>query len=500
VTAVAVSRPAGFRPARLLRLEIRHSPFLWALPVLAALFYYDTYRTSAGLPPIWTIRATVVTDHMLNDFSVFAAGLAAWAGSREGRRKTGDLLATTVRAAWARRATVFAATAFWTLLAFLAGVALVYVQTAVQATWGGPPLWPVAVGVLGVVAACAIGFTCGTFFPGRFTAPLVAVVVLVLDYVGHGAANTGSTTNGTYGVLSPAQPTTAPDVGVFYHVAPDVSIAQVMFIGGVIIVMGGLLALSPVAGRAGRRGLSQGGAGKRVVAAAVALVACGAAASATAFSLAGTAQYASATGWTIPALHDAASDQPVPYTPECAKSGFPVCVHPAFAGYLHAATAALQPAAAEIAGLPGAPVRAEQVASGVLPTTAGTTSVFQYPQLDGLASFWASPADVNTTSWQAGLQQDLFTWFVSGPVPQTVPGVPTGAQQVLVTALMAETGSGAPLFGQSYANGKLIGPSPAKVGAAATRFESLSKAAQHDWLATHLAAIRAGGVTLAQIP
>jgi hypothetical protein len=490
VTAVAVSRPAAFRPARLLRLEIKHSPFLWALPVLAALFYYDTYRSTVGLPPIWTIRASVVTDHMLNDFSVFAAGLAAWAGSREGRRKTGDLLATTVRAAWARRVTVFAGTAFWALLAFLAGVALVYIQTAIQATWGGPPLWPVAVGALGVTASCAIGFACGTFFPGRFTAPLVAVAILVLDYVGHGAADTGSTTTGTYGVLSPAQPTTAPDVGVFYHVAPDISIAQVMFIGGVIIMMAGLLALSPVAG----------GVGRRVTAAATVLVACGVAASATAFSLAGTAQFTSATGWTIPALHDAASDQPVPYTPDCARSGFPVCIHPAFAAYLPAATAALQPAAAAIAGLPGAPVRGEQVSSTVVPATAGTTSVFQYPQLDGLASLWASPADVNTASWQDGLRQDFFTWFVSGPPSLIAPWVPTGAQQVLVTALMAETHAGAPLFPQPDANGKPVGPTPAQVGAAATRFESLSKAAQHDWLATHIAQIRAGRVTLAQIP
>ena len=499
MTAVAVSRPAGFRPARLLRLEIKHSPFLWALPVLAALFYYDTYRTSVGLPPIWTIRATAVTDHMIDDFSVFAAGLAAWAGSREGRRKTGDLLATTVRAAWARRATVFAATAFWTLLAFLAGVALVYVQTAIQATWGGPPLWPVAVGVLAVLAACAIGFTGGTLFPGRFTAPLVAVAVLVLVYVGHGAANTGSTTTGTYGVLSPAQPTTAPDVGVFYRVAPDIAIAQVMFIGGVIIVMAGLLALSPVTG-GGRRGLSLGGVGQRVTVTGAVLVACGVAASATAFSLAGTAQYASATGWSIPALHDAASDQPVPYTPVCATSGFPVCIHPAFADYLPAVTAALRPAEAEIAGLPGAPARAEQVPTGVLPATAGTTSVFQYPQLDGLASLWATPADVNTASWQDGLQQDFFTWFVSGPPSLVATWVPTGAQQALVTALMAETGAGTPVFAQPDANGKPIGPTPAQVGAAATRFESLSKAARRDWLATHVAAIRAGGVTLAQIP
>jgi hypothetical protein len=39
-------------------------------------------------------------------------------------------------------------------------------------------------------------------------------------------------------------------------------------------------------------------------------------------------------------------------------------VHPAFSGFLGDANAALQPVAAEIAGLPGAPVRAEQVSSG----------------------------------------------------------------------------------------------------------------------------------------
>jgi hypothetical protein len=107
---------------------------------------------------------------------------------------------------------------------------------------------------------------------------------------------------------------------------------------------------------------------------------------------------------------------------------------------------------------------------------------------------------VNTASWQDGLQQDFLTWFVSGPPPQTAPWVPTGAQQALVTALMAETRAGTPLFAQPDANGQPVGPTPAQVGAAATRFESLSKAAQHAWLAAHVAQIRAGGVTLAQIP
>src|SRR5215472_7280034 len=159
-------RTARFRPARALRLEIKHSAVVWVLPVLAALFYSNAYRTAAGLPPTWTMRASVITGANLVFFSVIAAGIAAWVATREGRRKTGDLLATSARAAWARQATVLAATAFWMVLAYLAGAAVIYLQTALQATWGGPPLWPVTVGVVGVAASCAVGFACGTLFPG----------------------------------------------------------------------------------------------------------------------------------------------------------------------------------------------------------------------------------------------------------------------------------------------------------------------------------------------
>jgi hypothetical protein len=58
-------------------------------------------------------------------------------------------------------------------------------------------------------------------------------------------------------------------------------------------------------------------------------VALAVAASSTAFALAGTAKL-SLSGWDIPALHDAASDQPVPYTPDCAGTSFKVCLHLAF--------------------------------------------------------------------------------------------------------------------------------------------------------------------------
>ena len=78
-------------------------------------------------------------------------------GRRRGRAagRPATCSATTARPAWARQASALAATLFWLVLAFLAGVASIYIQTALQATWGGPPLWPVAVGVVGVVAFCA---------------------------------------------------------------------------------------------------------------------------------------------------------------------------------------------------------------------------------------------------------------------------------------------------------------------------------------------------------
>jgi hypothetical protein len=106
MTAVALSR----RAARVRRLEIRRSAVPWAVPLLIALFLFGTYRTAAGLPPVWTVRSSVITQSMLVDFIPFAAGLGAWVGSREGRKKTRDLLATTVRPALMRQASALGAT------------------------------------------------------------------------------------------------------------------------------------------------------------------------------------------------------------------------------------------------------------------------------------------------------------------------------------------------------------------------------------------------------
>jgi len=501
--------------ARALRLELKRNPVPYVLPLLAAVFYFDTLRTADGFPPVWTLRASVIGDHMLFEFSVFAGGLAAWAGSREGRRKTVDLVASTPRAAWARLSVVLAGTLCWLLLAFLAGVAVLYVQTALQATWGGPPVWPVLVGAAGLTAVTVIGFTAGVFFPGRFTAPLVAIGVLVLSDAGFRESLNVTASSGTYALLSPASSPPPVDTGVYYHVAPDLSVAQVMFMGGIAVVLFGVLGLAPglrqlasAGGRASLRAVLARGDGWLLRVAAIILVACGVAASGTAFALAGTARPDAVGGWQIPALHSAASDQPVPVTQSCTSgSGFQVCVHQAFSSYLDDVAAALEPAAAEIAGLPGAPTRAEEVASvsdgnRVMSGISGNPPVFDFTAEHVGTTFGEFYGIPEPAGWRAGFQQGLLDAFLEG-APQHAGPVPLdAAQQAVEDVLLTAIGS-PPLgasSGQTAVNGKLDAATLADISAAAHRFAALSASARHAWLATHLAALRAGAITLAKLP
>jgi hypothetical protein len=511
----AMSMPLP-RSGRALRLEFKRNAVPYVLPLLAAVFYFDALRTADGFPPVWALRASVIGDHMVFAFSAFAGGLAAWAGSREGRRKTRDLVASTPRAAWARLSATLAATLCWLLLAFLAGVAVLYIQTALQATWGGPPLWPVFVGAAGVTAVTVIGFSAGVFFPGRFTAPLVAIGVLVLSQTGFREALNVTPSSGTYALLSPANSVPVVDAGVYHHVAPDLSVVQVMFMAGIAVALFGVLGLAPglgeLASAGGLRSLRAAfarGEGALFRAVAVGLIACGVAASWTAFALVGTARPDTVTGgWEIPALHSTASDQPVPVRQSCTPgSGFQVCVHAAFSVYLDDVAAALDPVAAEIAGLPGAPVRAVEVASmsGGQPVWSGISGnppVFQFTADrvgPTFGDFYGIPDPVG---WRDGFRQGLLDSFVERPSHSVVPVPLDAAQQAVEDVLLTSAGS-QPLgasSGQTAVNGKLSAATLADISVAARRFGALSASARRAWLAAHLAALRAGAITLAQLP
>ena len=104
---------------RLLRLELRRNAMPWMLPLIAALFWFLTYRRSMALPPLWNVRAMSMQGTAIAVFIPTVVGAAAWMGSREARRGLTDLLAVTARPRWARQFAAWAATTGWALVGYL---------------------------------------------------------------------------------------------------------------------------------------------------------------------------------------------------------------------------------------------------------------------------------------------------------------------------------------------------------------------------------------------
>jgi hypothetical protein len=508
------ARPARSRlsllAVRIVWMEVRHSAFVWAIPLLAVLFIYDPFRTASHYPALWTLRASVVLDQFWPVCVPFAAGFSAWAGSREGRRNVGDLLGATARPAWTRQLCSLAGTLAWVLAAFLAGVAVLYVSIAQAVTWGGPPIWPVVAGAVSLTAVCALAFTLGALFPGRFTAPIVAVGISVLTLaVFSRAVSEGGT---SVFALSPYGIVPGNDTGVYYPVAPDVSIVQVMFFAGCALGAAGLLGQSPRTGGAGWRGaldLASGG-GARLRTVATAVFAGGIALAVVGFGLAATARVSSVTGGIeVPALHDSASDKAIPYTPVCADAsgGFRVCVHPAYKGYLSQAAGSFGPVMAEVSGLPGAPVRAVEVPGQALPSimqqvnhdgiVTGSPPVYEFSMDNAIAQV------PDAAQFRDGFRQDIVHAVIVGTVGQMTadgafqPNAGTPAQQAVVDGLLKAIGSQPYPACNPWVQQCTQQP---QVTAAAARFAALPAATRHAWLAANLAALRAGHITLARIP
>jgi hypothetical protein len=261
-------------------------------------------------------------------------------------------------------------------------------------------------------------------------------------------------------------------------------------------------------------GLPAGAAGHRLRLTAAVLAVSGVALAGTAAGLAATARLGPR-GIFIPALHDAASDQPIPYTPVCGPAaGVTACLHPAYHRYLADVQAALAPVLHEVAGLPGAPARAAQVpgtyasgnGSAAQPMTISGDPPVLHLRLDSLSTLPGSvgfTAARQTTSQFGDEMRALFAHAFAGAGPG--PGTP--AQQAVQAALLQ--GAGVPFSSQpkTLAIAGLLragpdGPGPATgpVYTAAKRFAALPAAAQRSWLAAHLAALRSGRLSLGQIP
>ena len=188
----------------------------------------------------------------------------------------------------------------------------------------------------------------------------------------------------------------------------------------------------------------------------------------------------------------------------------PVCLHPAYRAYLDVVTTAAAPLLREMAGLPGAPVRVAEVPNDVLTSIkdsnstvwwtagsaiTGTPPVFRFP----MPEFPPGPAGL--VQLTEDVQESLAVAFVNDErliPPGRDPGDGVQAQAAVVLVLLRpfdqQAGQDVGILAPDQGT-----PSPA-VAAAAQRFAALPAAARHAWLADHLGALRAGQVTLAELP
>jgi hypothetical protein len=263
--------------------------------------------------------------------------------------------------------------------------------------------------------------------------------------------------------------------------------------------------------------LPRGTGGRRLRAAAAAVAAAGLVAAGTAVALAGTGKLDTQGMIAIPALHDAASDRPIHFTPVCSHTAIPVCLNPAYASYLPVTVTALEPLLSEISGLPGAPARISQAAAAYRQGTGNSVSVgLAGPAISGrppvfrllLPGQLPGPA-VSTSELAAQIRSNAGPGIVSRIVGAGRSLSP--AQQAVVAALVRAPGllwRGSDPGSTPTANrerGVMSQPSSevspgSPAYAPAQRFAALAPSARHAWLVRHLTALRAGRITLAQLP
>jgi hypothetical protein len=321
--------------------KLLHNPTVLLAPVIIVVIVLTPLARNFNPVAIWNDRSYDVLS-LLTLLGPFVAAVGAWEGARVRRlrKRRGDQ--STV---WARQVTNWAKTAVWGLLFYLLIWATVFVITATQATWGGPLLGPPLVGAVAILSLSALGFTIGDLWSSRFAAPLVGVGLLATEIW---LSSLASMRN-PIGYVTPNF-AAGLSVSVWYGVRSDLVIIQLTFLFGLLAVVLASLAI--------RRYITS----KKVYPSILAV--CGIVLVLASFAGAASSS-ADIHGIRVPLLYHAATDRPIPYTPVCSRAALPVCVHPAYSAELPQLSALINRLAAPLIGIPGAPVQADQLPTGV---------------------------------------------------------------------------------------------------------------------------------------
>lgn len=444
--------------ARLLLIEARRSPGLWALLALPIWLWLN--RDLARAAPFW-FETSLIARNAAGVIGPILGGMSAWIAGRESRRGLGDLLATTPHPHLARRLTTWGGAVAWGVLGYLVIGVLALGAGWSRATWGGPFLGPILVGLVALPVYAALGFAIGRRSPGRFAAPLVAIALLVLPITVGEARN-------RWAFLSPL---VSLGKSIWVGLQPDLTGLQLAFL--LCLGAAALLSLALPARKRWRTALG--------CAALVALVA------APALAIGAVAPRRGGQELSTDPRYRALRF--IPYTPVCAMAApLPVCVHPAYHSSLDETTASLNRLVAPILGLPGAPTRAEQGYAAVQGRDVPAVATTLWFDLN-------APRNVALTASTYSLVRDpaISLAGIATACPGNDPNSCLQAQAVIGRWLLRQAGvNDARTMSSPQEEGR--------VALAVDRFAALDPAAQRAWLEAHFADLRAGRLTLEDLP
>ena len=446
----------------LLRIETRRSIALLLFPVILGLAWFSFNDAFAFYRRFLWGEVSIAVRNIATFAAPCLAGAAAWMAGRERRHGMGELLGTTSLPPLGRQLASLFAVILWGAAAYLLIAAILVAITARHATWGGPILWPGIIGLLALGTYAALGFLVGTALPSRFTAPLVAVLAFFAQgmtrYLGN--IDTRIAFDPALNWLMYLSPVVEIGASPWYGIQPNVGGPQVCFL---ISLFG-----AAVAGLAVRERRD-----------AMGWLACGCCALAVAVAV--FAIYRAVPEGGRAGVRAATLAHPIAYTPYCRDGRVPLCVHPAYSGWLDDNAALLARLFVPLTDLPGGPVRAEQQ-GGVWTATKNIVPLF--PQQTG-------DAFVRVTVNYLVRDLDTFALRTGTNCPdRSDQGACFHAQKAVALWLVRQAGvADDPRY-----------PAFPPVAAAADRFGALPEETRRAWLREHLAALREGRVPLGELP
>jgi hypothetical protein len=450
--------------SRLLWIEFRRNAGIWFVLPIVAITWYLLNSGHGWIPFLWSETNDLLQGTMIPLAGPALIGLAAWMAGRDRRRGMNDLLETTSRPVMARRLTLLAGTTLWVILAYVIFAAYMFGRTARLATWGRPALWPILIVLAALLAYGAWGFLAGSLFPSRFTAPLAAVVIF-----GAGAAFSSTSYVSTVG--SGGTPVSVDSTNWVSNLAPSnlspVPHWQFLFYIGLIATALAVLTVQR------QRDLL------RITALALALVLT----TGSVVMIWGNGRhYNSATNVVTnnfgQVVHRSASAQP---TPVCAGQPVTVCTNPAWQPVLDDAVRQASELVSPLMGLPSVPLRVERSETGLSTRRNGDAYIDLTRYADRLV---ADDASMPQGYVQNEAQLALRSWLVQRAGNETY---------FSCAGVQGRSGSRSDTT-------NLPGWPTAASCDASDRFAQLTPDAQHDWLVAHYADLRAGKLTLADLP